>query len=97
MGMTENVKMLALRLLDRFDEHISAELLLLSSGEHWIWKLHRMAGGPTGFTGLHGVAFLGLAEILAAVLELKEWDVNATDCLQNTALTWAARKDTGRW
>jgi len=29
-GMTENVKALALRLFDRFDEHISARLLLLS-------------------------------------------------------------------
>jgi len=29
MGMTENVKILTLRLLDRFDQHISAQLLLL--------------------------------------------------------------------
>ena len=43
-----------------------------------------------GFTGLHVVAFLGIAEIVAALLEMKEWDVNATDCTGSTALTSAA-------
>ena len=33
MEMTENVKSLALRLLDRFDEHISAQLLILNYEE----------------------------------------------------------------
>jgi len=89
--MTENVKILALRLLDRFDEHISTQLLLLhynkrrGSGPSFSKEL-----GPRGFTGLHGVAFLGIVEILAAVLEMKEWAVNATDCMGSTALTWAA-------
>ena len=91
-GMTENVKGLALKLLDRFDEHISAQLLLLhynqtrSSGPYF-----DSARGPTGFTGLHGVIFLGIAEIVATVLKRKEWDVNAADCMGSTALTWAIR------
>jgi len=91
MGVTENVKMLALKLLDRFDGHISAQLLLLNyekdgcSGPYFFSRSR-----PRGFTGLHGVAFLGIAEIVAAVLEMKEWDVNATDCSGSTALTWAA-------
>jgi len=45
-----------------------------------------------GFTGLHGVSFLGIVELVAHVLEMKEWDVNGTDCKGNMALTWAARK-----
>ena len=90
-GMTENAKVLALRLLDRFDEHISAPLLL----EHY----NRTGGsgpyfysmiGPKGFTGLLGVALLGIVEIVAAVLDMREWDVNAADCLGSTALTWAS-------
>jgi len=91
--MTENAKPLALKLLDRFDEHISAQLLLLrynetrSSGPYF-----NSARGPTGFTGLHGVAFLGIVEIAATVLEMKEWDVNAVDCMGSTALTWATRR-----
>jgi len=95
-GMTENVQLLALKLLDRFDEHISAHLLLLrynqkrSSG-----PCFSSAGGPKGFTGLHAVAFLGIVEIVPAVLEMKEWDVNAADCMGNTALTWATRRGKG--
>jgi len=86
MGITENVKRLALRLLDRFDEHISAQLLLLHHSPY------RYEGreGPTGFSGLHGASFFGVVEIVACVLEMKEWDVNETDCIGNTALAWAA-------
>jgi len=29
--------------------------------------------------------------MVASVLEMKEWDVNATDCTGSTALAWAAR------
>ena len=64
--------LLALKLLGGFDEHISAQLLLLhynqtrSSGPYF-----DSARGPTEFTGLHGAAFLGIVEI-AAVLEMKE-------------------------
>ena len=92
-GVTENVKLLALRLLDRFDEHISAQLLLLhydrtgNSGPYFNGER-----GPTGFTGLHGVAFLGIAEMVTAVLKVKEWDVNAADCMGITALIWATRR-----
>ena len=88
----ENTKILALRLLDRFDEHISNNLLLLQynrdreeEGPYLHW-----ARGPTGFTGLHGAAFLGIAEIIPAVLEIREWDINAYDCMGMTALAWAA-------
>jgi len=93
MGMTENVEILALRLLDRFDEHISAQLLLLHYNEHCGRRPYlTKGGGLRGFTGLHGVAFLGIVEIAAAVLKMKEWDVNATDCTGSTALLWAAGK-----
>ena len=98
MGATENVKMLALKLLDRFDQHISAQLLLLlryGGGGCWAPHYYNWREGPTGFSGLHGVSFLGIAEIVTAVLEMKEWDVNATDCLGSTALTWAAMKGNG--
>jgi len=89
-GVTENIKILALRLLNTFDEHISAPLLLLHNRQYTM--LNRVAGGPMGFTGLHGVAFLGIVEIVAAVLEMKEWDINAADCMGDTALIWAVRR-----
>jgi len=88
-GMTENVKALALRLLARFDEHISGVILVFDSdlGRRGMFD---METGQGKFTGLHGAAFLGIVEIFAAVLELKEWSVNAGDCFGHTPLTWAA-------
>ena len=86
MPMTGDVKILALRLLSRFNEHISAKLLLLR------YSSFNSRDAPTGFTGLHGVTLLGIAEIVAGVLEIKEWDVNAIDGMGLTALAWAARR-----
>jgi len=95
-GMTENIKILALRLLDRFDEHISAQLLLLRYNEDGgSASFFNRVGGPTGFTGLHGVAFLGIVGIVSTVLEMKEWEVNAHDCVGMTALTWASGRGHG--
>jgi len=93
MGMTENVKILALKLLGGFDEHVSAQLPLLGHNENredWDPDFDSTEG-PTGFTALHAASFLGIVEIVAIVLEKKEWDANATDCLDRTALKWAAR------
>jgi len=92
MGMTENSKTLALRLLDRFDEYISAQLLL-SRYENERFPFNPYFNGAEGlmrFTGLHGASFLGIVEIVASVLEMKEWDLNQSDCMGCTALAWAA-------
>ena len=90
-GMNENVKALALRLLNRFDEHISAQLLLLRHNRtRNILFSFDSEKGPIGFTGLHGTAFLGIAEIFPAVLKMKEWDINASDNAWCTPLIWAA-------
>jgi len=91
IGVTENVKILALKLLDRFDDHVSAQILLLCNcRESLLGSSYYWAEGPIGFTGLHGAAFLGIVEIFTAILEMKKWDVNAADCMGGTALTWAA-------
>ena len=93
MGMTENVKMLALKLLDRFDRHISARILLLRNYLDTGWGSYsgRAAEGPVGFTGLHAVVLFEVLELVAPVLKMKEWDVNAVDCTGSTPLAWAAR------
>ena len=92
-GVTENVRILALRLLDRFDEHPSAPLLLLpyfKATRRRIW--FNQPEQFRGFTGLHGVVFLGVVEIFLDVLKMKEWDVNAADCMGRTPLAWAAER-----
>jgi len=90
-GMTENVKALALRLLDRFDEHISAHLLLLRYSCDIYLGQYSIARGPKGFTGLQGVVFLGIVEFVAPMLEIEKCDVNVANNTWNTALAWAAQ------
>ena len=81
-GMTENVKILALRLLDRFDEHISAQLLLLhhnqDTGTKHIQTLLLWAAG----SGHEGVVKM--------LLERKYVNPNPVDSSRRTPLSWAA-------
>ena len=90
-GMTENIKILGLRLLNEFDKHISAQLLLLHYNQDpGGGPYFDGVAGPTGFTGLHGAAFLGVVGAVPSLLGMKKWVVNAGDCMGMTALTWAA-------
>ena len=88
---TENVNTLALKLLDGFEKHVSSWILLCCEEE---WVFHD-ADNPTGFTGLHGSAYLGMVEIAVRLLEMGKWDLNATDREGNTAILWAARNEHG--
>lgn len=89
---TEGLIRLALSLLVGFEEHISSRLLLLHYHKiiPW-WELGPYRGSsPTGFTGLHGAASLGIARVVTALLAEKGWDINAVDTNGRTALSWAA-------
>jgi len=87
---SENVKTLALKLLDKYDEHISSKVLLLHGARSWVLPFDP-EGTPRGFTGLHGAAYFGCIELIVALLETNKCDVQATDNHGNTAITWAAR------
>ena len=88
---SESVKTLALKLLARYDKHISSKILLLRGAGLWNPPFDR-EGTPRGFTGLHAAAYLGCVEITAALLEPNKWDAQATDFNGNTAIAWAARR-----
>ena len=88
---TESVKNLALKLLGGYDKHISSKMLLLHRMDFWDRPFDQ-EDSPRGFTGLHGAAYLGCVEIIAALLEMGIWDTRATDCNGNTTITWAARR-----
>ncbi|RPA88673.1 hypothetical protein L873DRAFT_1905956 [Choiromyces venosus 120613-1] len=88
---TESVIPLALRLPDAFDDHISSKLLILHLEYLRIRRLDE-EGSPKGFTGLHGASYFGVKEIMVTLLQIKEWDTNATDLGGNTILGWAARQ-----
>ena len=104
-NLTENVKILALRLLDGFEKHISAQLMLRNYSEGELGSSLSLERGLRGFTGLHGAAFLGIVGLVAAVLEMKEWDVNAIDSIEIPTLVFPAevgigdvyRRSLGSW
>ena len=83
-GVTEPVKSLALRLLDGYDNHISATVLWRRRMREWEWM-----EDVRGISGLHCIAFWGIAEIVTAMLERKAWDVNGRDSRGQPPLMWA--------
>jgi len=91
--LSQGVELLALKLLDGYDKHVSSKLLLIHERDWW-WHISQQRGSNSlaGFTGLHGAAYLGIVEIARALLEMREWDLNAVDVERNTAFAWAARK-----
>ena len=87
----ESVKILALKLLDGFDKHISSKILLLD-GVRAEEQPFDKDDTPGGFTGLHGAAYFGCVEIAVALLETNKGDVEATDFHGNRAVAWAAQR-----
>ena len=91
---TESVKHLALRLLDIYDHHISAKLLLNEESIGLLpwWDRYRgIQPDLRGFTGLHCAAYFGIAEIAVELLNMEGWDLNGRDCYGATPLIWAAK------
>jgi len=89
---TERATQLALPLLVGYEEHVASRLLLLHYHEYdddWD-DPDEERFTPKGFTGLHGAAFHGIGEIVAALLATKEWSINERDNMGRTALSWAA-------
>ena len=72
---------LALKLLDGFDKHISSEILLSRRGHYVDRRLYW--GYHMRFIGLHNVAYFGIVETAAAVLQMKKWDPDATEVAGN--------------
>ena len=91
-GITESATTVTLRLLDRFDKHVSSKKLLSYNFELLDDISH---SSTTGFTGLHCTAYLGIVAIAVPLLGRKKWDPNAIDVTGNTAILWAAKKGHG--
>jgi len=89
-GIPESVNTLALRLLDEFDKHVSSGILLSRSYDNWVGEVG--VRGSTGFTGLHCTAYFGIMETTISLLKVKKCDLDATDVMGNTAVSWATRK-----
>jgi len=90
-GSTQNVKTLALNLFDGYDKHIASKISLLRGVASWN-RPFDSENTPNGFTGLHGAAYFGYAEIIVSLLETNKWDVQAADFRGNTAISWASQR-----
>jgi len=93
-AMREDVKQLALRLLQQDANHIWVDILLReetvgfrSSIDRW----YDRSPDLRGFTGLHSVAYMGITQVAVAILEIKRWDLNGRDSKGQTPLIWAAK------
>ena len=92
--VTEGVKQLALRLLQRDANHISANILLREETVGFLsWHDRFYSSNPDvrGFTGLHCVAYMGVTEIAVSMVDMKVWDLNGCDSKGATPLIWAIK------
>ena len=92
--MTETVKQLALRHLQRDANHISVDILLREKSIGFLSLWDRHIGNPPdlrGFTGLHCIGYMGIAEIGVSMVEMKRWDLNGRDSKGATPLIWAIK------
>jgi len=84
--VTKPVKSLSLQLLEAYENHGSATILWQKKMCEQYWEQDFR-----GISGLHCIAFWGIAEIGAAMLETKRWDVNRRDSRGDTPLIWALK------
>ena len=85
--LSDGAKSIALELLNRVGNHISATLLVKEIGSfhscplpHHLWP------------SLHCASYFGIVEVVAGLIEMEDCDVNQSDCMGFTALFWAAQR-----
>jgi len=86
--LSGHARTLALKLLDHYEDHVSAGSLLRQ-------VVHPNCIGDIGasprFSGLHVASFFGIAELVDVILKAGGCGVNGRDCTDSTPLVWAAR------
>jgi len=85
--LSDCAKLLALRLFDDYNDHISTEILLEARG----WRGYFHPDKPYLFSGLHCASFFGIVEIVAGLVEVEGCDINQNDCTGLTPLLLAVR------
>jgi len=89
--LSDHTKTLALELLDKYEDHISA-VLLLGQVKH---PLYKEASTSRHFSGLHCASFFGIAELVTVLIDAGCCGVNQQDSGGSTPLVWAARTGHG--
>ena len=88
MELSTPSRYLALDLLSRYDNHISAQLLWVSVNKGWGADY---VPSLKPFSALHCISYFGITEILIDLMGTRRWDLNQRDSMGLTPLIWAAR------
>ena len=86
--ISDRSRTLALRLLSRFKDHISAVSLL---EQVLAPRFRRAIDTSPRFSGLHCASFFGIVELVISLIEIEGCEVNQRDCVGRIPLAWAAR------
>ena len=86
-GPSDCAKLLALKLFNDYNNHISIQILLKAQKSY---GYHIDFDKLSLFNGLHCASIFGIDEIVAGLVELEGCDINQKDCVGNTPLVWAA-------
>jgi len=84
--LSDHARPLALQLLLECDGHISIKSFLEQSGYSWFLR----TGRDLRFNGLHWASFFGVAELVAALIEMGCYDTDVEDFWGRTPLALAA-------
>ena len=87
--LSDHAQTLALELLDRYEDHVSAASLLKQ-----VLNPRHIGGTSTSllFCGLDCASFFGIVELVAALMDAACCGINQPDRVSRTPLVWAAMK-----
>ena len=86
--LSDHAKTLALKLLNQYEDHISA-ISLLGQVQDLI-DIKGIAISPL-FSALHCASFFGIIELVTILVNSEDCEVDQQDCVGSTPLAWAAR------
>ena len=89
-GLSDRAKSLALELLNRDGNHISTSLLVKQ-----IMPFHSCPHPHHLWPGLHCAAYFGVTGVVATFIGGEGCDINQSDCMGYTALSWSAAQGNG--
>ena len=85
--LSDCARLLALKLFDDYDHHISTKVLLESQPDTtYVIDFNK----PSHFSGLHCASHFGIGEIVASLIGVEGCDINQKDCVDDTPLGWVA-------
>jgi len=87
-NLSDNARALALKLLNQYEDHISAASLLEQVLDP---RNIGFIATPLLFSGLHYASFFGIVELVTVLINAASYEVDQQDCTGRTPLAWAAR------